>query len=96
LLDADGQPIDAEGKTTLQIGPDGQGSFQLGRLRGRLRGEVTPRDGQPAYRFRWQGKDDYAGASGEGWLVFTSAEAAEGELSFLGGDDCSFRARKTE
>ncbi len=96
LLDAGGQPIDAEGKTTLQIGPDGQGSFQLGRVRGRTRGEVTQRDGKPAYRFRWQGKDDHAGASGDGWLVLGAAGEAEGEISFSGGDDCSFRARKEE
>ncbi len=95
LLDAAGQPIDAEGKTTLQIGADGQGDFQLGRVRGRIRGEVTQRDGKPAYRFRWQGRDDYAGASGDGWLVLHGDDEAEGEISFLDGDDCSFRARKT-
>ena len=94
LLDADGQPIDAEGQTTLQIGPDGQGDFQLGRLRGRIRGEVTQREGQPAYRFRWQGKHDNAGASGDGWLVLHGEEEAEGEISFFDGDDCSFHARK--
>ncbi|MBD0256638.1 MAG: KTSC domain-containing protein [Cytophagales bacterium] len=94
LLDAGGQPIDAEGKTTLQIEPDGGGNFQLGRLRGRIRGEVTQRDGQPAYRFRWQGKEDHAGASGDGWLTLDAADEAEGQISFSGGDDCSFRARK--
>ncbi len=96
LLDAAGQPIDAEGKTTLQIGPDGQGDFQLGRVRGRIRGEVTQRDGMPAYRFRWQGKDDHAGASGDGWLVLHTADEAEGRFSFFDGDDCFFHARKAE
>ena len=96
LLDAEGQPIDAEGKTTLQIGPDGQGNFQLGRVRGHIRGEVTQREGKPAYRFRWQGKDDHTGASGNGWLVLETEDEAEGELSFDDGDDCSFSARKTE
>jgi hypothetical protein len=96
LLDAAGQPIDAEGKTTLQIRPDGQGNFQLGRVRGRIRGEVTQREGKPAYRFRWQGKDEHAGASGDGWLGLESEDGAEGEISFFDGDDCSFRARKTE
>ena len=94
LVDADGQPIDAEGKTTLQIGPDGQGDFQLGRVRGRIQGEVTKRDGKPAYRFRWQGVSDQAGASGNGWLIFETEDEAEGEISFSGGDDCYFRALK--
>ena len=96
LLDAAGQLIDAEGKTTLQIEPDGGGNFQLGRVRGRIRGEVTQREGKPAYRFRWQGKDDQAGASGDGWLILDAADEAEGEISFFDGDDCYFRARKAE
>ncbi len=67
----------------------------MGRVRGRIRGEVTQRDGMPAYRFRWQGKDDHAGASGDGWLVLHGDDEAEGEISFFDGDNCSFRARKT-
>lgn len=93
---ADGQVIDSEGKTMLHIEPGGQGHFQLGRVQGHITGAVAWRNGTPAYRFRWQGKDDHAGASGNGWLVLETEDEAEGEISFFDGDDCFFRARKQE
>ncbi len=96
LRGADGQMIETEGKEVIQIEPDGQGHFQLGRVGGRIRGEVARRNGEPAYRFHWQGKEDLAGASGDGWLVLEAAGEAEGEISFSAGDDCFFRARKQE
>jgi hypothetical protein len=94
LLDLDGDPVETEGEATFQIDSAGRGTFQLGKVRGRLHGKVAYHYGDSTYQFKWQGKDENATASGDGWLVLHGDGEAEGEISFFDGDDCSFRARK--
>lgn len=96
LVDPYGDPVETEGEATFQIRPDGRGTFELGKIRGNLHGKLAHHYGDTTYQFKWQGKDENALASGDGWLVLHGDDEAEGEISFFDGDDCSFQARKTE
>jgi len=96
LLDADGRHLDTEGAAFLRIAPDGRGTFRIEPIRGLLQGKVMHHHGEMAYQFRWQGKDDNGGVSGNGWLVLGPTEEAEGEISLGNGSNCFFRAHKVE
>jgi hypothetical protein len=94
LVDLDGDPVETEGEATFRIGPDGRGTFELGKVRGNLHGKLAHHYGDTTYQFKWQGKDENAMTSGDGWLVLHGDDEAEGEISFFDGDDCSFRAHR--
>jgi hypothetical protein len=96
LVDSDGEPVETEGEATFQVDSTGRGTFQLGNIRGKLHGKVSHHYGESTYQFKWQGKDDNAAASGDGWMVLHAGDEAEGEISFFDGDDCFFSARKVE
>ena len=94
LVDLDGDPVETEGEATFRIKPDGRGTFELGKVRGNLHGKLAHHYGDTTYQFKWQGKDENALTSGDGWLVLLGHDEAEGEISFFDGDDCAFRARR--
>ncbi len=96
LIDGNSQELNTDGVAAMQIDPNGRGEFRLGRVEGIIDGKVTHQNGETMYRFRWQGKGQNKVASGDGWLVLETEDEAEGEISFFGGDDCFFRARKAE
>ena len=91
----------------VEIGPDNQGSFQFGLVRGELDGYVENSEGEPPngprdstqvtadrFMFTWEGFDELDEVSGNGWMRLTSVNRVVGLIKFHGGDRSTFQARR--
>jgi hypothetical protein len=67
------------------------GEFALDCLTGSIHGRCEG----DAVEFTWSGSDEMQPATGRGWAEKLNDGSIEGEISFEGGDDIPFIARRS-
>lgn len=87
--------IDEEEEGYLEFDEKDDGHFQFGYVQGQMDCRLTPRDGEPAVEWSWDGNDEMEPAQGRGWAVVKGDEL-HGMIFFHGGDDSEFVAKKAE
>jgi hypothetical protein len=89
----DEEYIDEQEEGYFQFSDRGWGKFHFGYVHGRMDCRLTTRDGEPAIEWTWDGNDEMDPAQVRGWAVVRDDEL-QGIISFHGGDDSEFLAKK--
>lgn len=92
----DEDDLNMEVQAFIRIKGEGGGEVQFGLVSGQIDGEVVKTAAGERFEFTWEGNDEWAPASGSGWLAMTTKNELEGNIKIHHGDSSTLTAKRAK